>query len=142
MLYAVTYEISGIVGPAGFIDTDRDEVVRFAKSIAEVSLDCLGDRVTVHEWYDLEGEEVRDLRSLLKSGDEKEVLDIIGQISDHMKGQKEGNIDIWEYKDIFELVDEHNVMSWCSKSLNKEIARIRKEYFSLIREISDEWSKY
>ena len=139
MLYAVTYELVGISGPGGSVARSEEEVVRFAQSLAEVALDQLGDAVPFADWYDLEGNDAKP-RALLLSSDMEEVRNVITQISDQMKAQGQGYIDFWEYSDIFELVCDQQVELWCTSSLKKRIAEIRKEYYSIVHEISDEWA--
>jgi hypothetical protein len=138
MLYAVTYQIEGICGPGGSVDTSRDEIMRFAKSMAEIALHQMDDAVSVVEWYDLDGNET-DPRKLLQSNDLDEVANIISQISDAMKSQRAGYLDLWEYGDIFRLIEEHEVTTWCSEALKDQIAQVQKVYFALVRNLSDEW---
>ena len=103
MLYAVTYHIEGICGPGGSVDTSRDEILWFAKSMAEITLDQMDDAVSVVEWFDLDGNET-DPRKLLQSNDLDEVANIISQISDAMMSQRAGYLDLWKYSDIFQLI--------------------------------------
>ena len=56
-----------------------------------------------------------------------------------MKVERWGYIDLWEYNDIFQLVEDQHVMSWCSESLKNEIIQLKKTYFALLHSISDEW---
>ena len=138
MLHAVTFKIEGICGPAGYVDTSRDKVIRHAKSIAEVALDQMGDGVSFHEWFDLEGNEAEPF-NLLQSADLIEVENIVVQISDAMKGEGSGCIDVHEYSDLFQLIEDQNFDSWCSASLKDRITEVKRAYFSLIQAISDEW---
>ena len=138
MIYAISYELSGISGPSGIVDISKDEVITFAKSTAESALDQLGEWVLVSEWFNLDGEKANP-RTVLESGNQEEILNIIVQISYEMKQKKKGYIDYWEYQDIFELIKEHDVMSWCSKPLNNKIIKAKKEYHSVIQSISEEW---
>jgi len=138
MLYAVTYEIEAVWGPGGFVATTREDVVGVAKSIAEIALDQLDDAVNAIDWFDLEGNDA-DARVLLQSEHIEELVNVISQISEEIMIDESGYICLWEYSDLFELVDGHNVKSWCTESLKMEITRVRKEYFSLVDKISDEW---
>lgn len=138
MLYVVTYEIEGICGPGGSVNTSRDEIIRFAKSMAEIALDQMGDDVSFGEWFDLDGNET-DPQKLLQSNDLDEVTNIISQISDAMKSQRAGYLDLWEYSDVFQLIEEHEVIAWCSAALKDQITQVRKAYFALVRDLSDEW---
>ena len=138
MIYAISYELSGISGPGGIVDISKDDVVTFAKSMAKTALDQLGDRVFASEWFSLDGEGT-DPITVLESGNQEEILNIIVQISDEMKINNEGYIDYWEYQDIFELIKEHGVMSWCSETLKNKIIKAKKEYHSVIQSISEEW---
>jgi hypothetical protein len=139
MLYAVTYEIKGISGPAGSLDTNRGEIIEFAKSMAEVALDQMGDDIFSYDWYDLEENEA-DPRKLLRSSDINQVANAISQVSEFMKTEQLGYIDFWEYGDIFQLIEEQEVRSWCSISLQNQIELVKKAYFALVRGISDEWA--
>jgi hypothetical protein len=112
--------------------------MRFAKSMAETALDQMDDAVSVVEWYDLDGNET-DPRKLLQSNDLDEVANIISQISDAMKSQRAGYLDLWEYGDVFRLIEEHEVTTWCSEALKDQIAQVQKVYFALVRNLSDEW---
>lgn len=105
MIFAVTYNIESSTGPGGYIDTSRDEVIKFAKSMAEVALDDMDDLVSSSEWFDLDENE-REPRNLLQSNNLEEVKNIIEQIGDVMKVKGFGYIDFWEYGDIFELIKE------------------------------------
>jgi hypothetical protein len=138
MIYAISCELSGILRPGGIVDISKDEVVTFAKSTAEIALDQLGEWVPASEWFNLDGEET-DPRTVLESGNQEEILYIIVQISDEMKHKNVGYIDYWEYQDIFELIKEHGVMSWCSEPLKNKIIKAKKEYHSVIQSISEEW---
>ena len=141
MLYAVTYNIESSYGPGGYVDTSRDEVIKVAKSMAEVALDQMDDGVSFHEWFDLDGNE-EEPRNLLQSDILEEVKNIIEQIGDAMKGGKDGYIDFWEYSDIFELIKEQEVTSWCSESLKDQIAQVKKAYCALVNHLSDEWGGF
>ncbi len=138
MLYAITYEIEGISGPGGAIKTSQKDIVDLAKPMAETALYQLDDAVSLGEWYNLEGEDT-DPRKILYLDDIDEVINIIGQISDAMKADKVGYIDLHEYEDIFQLIEDQDVTSWCSSSLKDSIAKVRKDYFGLVHELSDEW---
>lgn len=137
MIYAMTYEIEGICG--GSVNTSQMEIINFAKSMAETALDQLDDAISLGEWFDLSGNETEPMKSLL-SGDIDEIQDMIGQISDRLKAKKMGFIDLWEYQDIFQLIEYHDVTSWCSKSLKDHIATARKANCGLVQEFANEWS--
>lgn len=138
MLYAVIYEIEGITLPSGYVNTSRDEVIRVAKSIAEMALDQMGDAISLYDWYDSDGNEAEPFK-LLQSANLEEVKNIVIQISDDMKGERSGYIDFLEYSDIFELIKEQEVTSWCSASLKEEITQVKKAYFALVHHLSDDW---
>ena len=141
MLYAVTYEIVGIMGPGGALDTSHERIVDFATGVAEVALDHLGDSANFVEWADL-SDEVLKPAALLSSDDPVELIHEINQISDELKSQREGYIGFWEYQDIFELIREHDVESWCTQPLKRRIADIRRSYHRLISDLSDEWTGF
>jgi hypothetical protein len=138
MLYAVTYELEGIQGPGGYVSRSRSEVLGFAKGIAEVVLDQLGDAVSIEEWYDLNGEEANP-RILLQSDDPDQVTDVISQISDAMKAERSGYLDLKEYTNLFELADAEGVESWCSSTLRARLHELRKGYWAVVDELSAEW---
>ncbi len=138
MLYAVTYKLEGIFGPGGYADTTLDGVIKVAKSMAEIVLDQMDDGVYLHEWFGLDGNE-NEPRNLLQSDSLEELKNIIQQIGNAMNEGKDGYIDFWEYSDIFELIKEQEVTSWCSESLKDRIARVKKAYFALVNHLSDEW---
>ncbi len=138
MLYVVTYNIEGIYGPGGYVDTSRDEVIRFAKSLAELALDQMDDAVSIHEWFDVNGNEEQP-RHLLRSNKVEEVKHIIEQISDTMKSEDLGYVDFWEYGDIFKLIEDQQFTSWCSESLKDQITQVKKAYFALVNHLADEW---
>lgn len=138
MLYAITFEINSIFSPGGSVKTTRAEIIGFAKSMAKLALDQLGDAVSFVEWFDLNGEETSPHKSL-QSGDIDEIENIIGQISDTMQVHNLGYIGLWEYEDIFHLIEDQDVISWCSTSLKDRIATARKAYFGLVHELANEW---
>ena len=138
MIYAVTYEIVGITGQEGAVDVSRERILEFAKNMAQVALDHLGDSVNFVDWYDLNGDEI-ETNALLTSADADELTDSISQISDELKCQREGWIDLWEYSDLFELVKEHYVEEWCSQQMKQRIADVRREYYGLVYDLSEEW---
>lgn len=138
MIYAVYCELEGIMSPGGVVKLDREEVTIYAKSMASIGLDLLDDTVNLVEWYDLNGEET-DPYKMLQSDNLDEVENIIVQISDEMKTGNVGCIDLRKYEDIFEFIEDQNVNSWCSKSIKDRIYDLKKEYFSIINDISDEW---
>ena len=138
MFYTCVYELEGIWGPCGFVATTRDEVVEVAKSMAQLALDQMDDAVSTYEWYDLNGN-AADPRALLNSNDVDELVGIVAQISDSMKGSREGYIDLSEFKDIFELIESHKVDSWCSPELRDQIASVRQAYFGLMHDLNEAW---
>ncbi|PKL41996.1 MAG: hypothetical protein CVV41_16225 [Candidatus Riflebacteria bacterium HGW-Riflebacteria-1] len=138
MIYAMTYEINGICGPAGLLDQAREKVIQFAASMARIALDQLGDAVGLIEWQNLSGEEV-DPRKQLESQDIEEVVNILEQRSDCLKEQSAGYIDLWEYSNVFDLIAEQGVESWCSSELKDQIAVARKAYFAVVNDIANEW---
>ena len=139
MLHVVTCEIDGIYGPCGHVFNSRQEALAFAKAIAETALDQLCDAVPLGEWYDLAGEEV-DPYQALKSDDPDLVGDMIGQISDAMKADRSGYVDLADFDDIFELLVGHDVASWCSNSLKVRIAELHRAYSSLLDDLEKEWA--
>jgi hypothetical protein len=39
MIYAVTYKLSGLIGPEGYVSENKDEVLAHAVEIAAIALD-------------------------------------------------------------------------------------------------------
>jgi hypothetical protein len=141
MIYALTFEFKGFVDPGGSASSSQDEIIKYARSMAEIALDHFEDALSFDEWCDLNQDPV-DPRELLKSDDPDELKNIISQISDALKADRHGYIDLWEYNDLFELIKDHEVPSWCDEPLKSEIATVRKDYFTLMHHISDEWSSF
>src|SRR5664279_3609538 len=123
MLYTVFYQLDGIVGPSGYVAKSQEEIVELARPMAQLALDQMDDYATSCEWYDTNGVDA-DPRELLESDDIDEVIEIIAQISDTMKPRKGGFIDIAEFNDIIELIEKHNVVSWCSPKLRDQVASV------------------
>jgi len=139
MIYAVTYNIRDIVGPAGYVSENKDEVLAHAVEIAAIALDQMDDAVPLSDWYDLKGDNA-DPRNTLHATGVDEHRYAIQQISDHLKSENSGFIDLWEYADVFSLIEEHNVETWCSDRLKKAIVECRRNISSLLQTIAEEWS--
>jgi hypothetical protein len=139
MIYAVTYKLSDLIGPAGYVSENKDEVLAHAVEIAAIALDQMDDAVALSDWYDLKGGNA-DPRNLLSAASEGERRNTIQQISDHLKSENSGFIDLWEYADVFSLIEEHDVETWCSDRLRKVIFECRKNVSSLLQLIAEEWS--
>ena len=138
MLYSLHYYLDGISGEGGAIDTNRAAIVDHAASLAKVAVDMLGDWVTVLEWYDAKGEPT-DVESLFKTNDEDELEHAVSEVSEAMKGQRLGYIDIHEHDDLFALIKHHRVAEWVQEPLRERIAATKRAYFHLMTDISDEW---
>jgi uncharacterized protein YfkK (UPF0435 family) len=137
MIYAVSYEIDGLLNPGGLISTSQADVIDRCKSLVENSLSIFGD-VLDGEWLDLD-EQPANPTVIFQIGSIEEKLNILSQVSDEMKSQKYGYIDYWEYSDIFDLIKDQNTLAWCSDSMKDRIKLLRKEYFDLLVDLSDEW---
>lgn len=138
VLHLVTFNLEGIVGPGGFISETREGVVSFAVPLAETALNQLGDKVNALEWYDLSGSE-QNPRELLTFGDHEEAAKVIGQISDYLKADTSGYIDLWAYSSFFDLVREHDVERWCSTNVKLAIKTAREAYAEAIESLSRDW---
>jgi hypothetical protein len=107
-------------------------VLALAADIAALALDQMGDAVGLSDWYDLDGNEA-DPRKLLLTPNADELVNAIEQISDHMKGDKSGYIDLWKYSDVFALIEEQSVEDWSSKRLKNTILECRTNTANLLR---------
>lgn len=137
MLYLVAYHLDGITNHGGAICTSRSEAVAFAKSMAETAL---AQGVSIDEWYDLEGEEV-DPHKALSSDNEDLIVDMIGQVSDALKGSGPDYIDICEYDDLLALIEAQHVIEWCSPATKARIQDFRRAYEELIVDLDREWDE-
>lgn len=138
MLYVITYEIGDVTGPGGCVSTSRQEVLELAVAMAELGLNELDDLVNVTEWLNLSGDE-DEPRKLLKATDPDEVANAVQQIGDKLQLEKMGHINLFEHHHLFEVVQVHDVESWCSAELKAKIQAARGSYSSAIRALADEW---
>lgn len=138
MLHSVTYRLDGIYGPGGYVSADRADAIEYAVSLANVALDQLGDYVSVTEWFDCSGNEVNP-RDLLGTTDLDEVANMVGQISDTLKGQDMGHLDLLTYDDLFELLAAHHVTEWCSPGLREKISAARTACHDVVVALAEEW---
>ena len=138
MIYCVVYENQGVSGPCGNIFLSREEAVVFAKDIAKSMFEKFGDPGAMCEWVNSGGDKI-DPFNLQAATEVEEMECFIEQVSDVMKTECEGFVDIFEYEDFFQLCQNQNVEQWCSDKLKEKIRTIRKEYFGLIDQVSCEW---
>ncbi len=137
MLYVLTYEFVGILSQSGFVNESYEDAIKFAKSMAKIGLDQIDDHNS-YDWFNLSGDEIES-EELLLSDDFEEIKNHISQINDSLISNKLGYIDFLEYQDIFEVIKDQNVESWCSPTIKKEISILRKKYNDLIYNLSKEW---
>lgn len=138
MLYVLTYDITSITGQNGYVSKSRQEVIQLAVSMAEIALDHLDDAVNFVEWTDLSGTEA-DPRKLLRSVDSDEVVNVLEQISEKLMLEDKGHINLHEHHDLFELMEAHDLASWCTPELVIQIKEVRKGYLSAIDVLNGEW---
>lgn len=139
MIYTFTFNLVGICGPGGFMHGSCDEVLDFARPLAKVALDHLGDWVPATEWFTT-FEEPADIYQLLQHEDQEEAIWAISQISDLLLEQKYGHLSICEFNGLFEAVEHHDILSWCSPTLKKKIVDLQTAKESLVAEIAEEWA--
>jgi hypothetical protein len=124
----------------GYVSENNDEVLEHAVEIAAIALDQMDDAVAPSNWHDLKGD-IADPRNILHATSIDERRNAIRQISDHLKSDNSGFIDLWEYADVLSLIEEHDIESWCSDRLKKAIVECRRNVSSLIHLIAEEWSE-
>jgi hypothetical protein len=98
MLHSLYFSIDGVLGPGGSIDARRSEILKQAVSLAKTGLELLGDWANDADWFDGAGLPV-DAWSLFETEDEDELQDAVSQVSDAMKTQGTGFIDVKQHGD-------------------------------------------
>src|SRR5262245_37459833 len=116
MIHSLHFLLDGVAGPGGAIDERRGELVAFAVDLARTAVGMLGDWVNDADWFDASGEQ-SDIHALLASEDEGELVDVVSQVSDAMKGQGMGFIDLEQHDDLFALIDCHYMVEWVSPAV-------------------------
>lgn len=139
MIYSLHFSLDGVFGPGGAINERRGELVAQAVDIARAAVDVLGDWVADAEWFDASGNE-SDVLSIFDTEDEDELIAAVAQISDAMKAQRIGFIDLAEHDDLFALIDHHSMVEWVSKAMRDRILKVKRAYRALEGDLSDEWS--
>lgn len=144
MLHSLTYSLEGVYGPSGTIYNDKADLVRHAGQVAKVGADILGDILSaVDSEQDDEGcvdSESINVLNLLNSDDETEQEEAISRISDLLKINQMGYIDLHTHDDLFALIEYHDVIEWISPQLRTRIKKIQNLYGALAADISDQWS--
>ena len=138
MIYSLCYSLDGIYGPGGGIYRKRREAVACAVDLSKTALDTLADWVHDADWFDASGD-LTDASSLFATEGEDELANAISQVSDAMKGQGIGFIDIVAHDNLFALIDHHHMDTWLSAQLCTRIKDVKSAYDTLESDISDEW---
>lgn len=138
MIYVVTYNLESVLGPGGFMSESRDEVMTCAVTWARQGLASLDDYVNLAEWYGDDGEPIEG--SALWTADDTVIVSLLDQISDAMRTERHGYVDVFEYPDLFEAVKSHDVEAWASDEALQSIRDARKAYLRAISIVADEWA--
>lgn len=140
MLYALTYQLDGVTGHNGALGCSRDEMIQHCKEMTAIAIDHLREHALRAEWFDASGSEAA-LGELLVCADPNEVLSFCGQVNALLQANGLGFIAFAEYGTLFDLVDEQEVLRWCSAGLRARLIDLRTSYFALVQALSEEWSE-
>ena len=140
MIYSLSFDIEGVYGPGGYAGESLPEVIGFATPLAVVALDHLGDGVSEMGWFNVAGEEANP-RELLEQDEPRQVAHVVSQISDALKCRDMGHIDISTHETLLDLVEDQDVLSWCSGTLRNRIELLKIEQASLLTALVSEWAE-
>jgi len=147
MLHSVIFNLEGVFGPCGDVSSNRSEILDQAVTFARVAADSLGDQLSaldeelesIAENNDGGVDPSRSVRDLLDSAHSEDRERAVSMISDLLKSQSMGYLDLASHDDLFTLVEDHDLMSWVSPALKARIELARKQNAQLVQEISTEW---